>query len=136
VIVFDVSSVVGAVIKRDRVPERALRHAATIDRIARSAPVMAELLDVLARPKLQRFVDPDLRDEVLSLLDRSGVVFTPTAAVTDCRDPADDKVLELALAASADVIISSDADLLVLDPWRGIPILTPAAYLVKVTDDA
>jgi predicted nucleic acid-binding protein len=51
--------------------------------------------------------------------------------VTDCRDPKDDKYLELALAADAGTIVSGDADLLVLDPWRGVRILKSAAYLAE-----
>lgn len=51
--------------------------------------------------------------------------------VTDCRDPKDNKHLELALASGADTIVSSDADLLVLHPWRGTRILRPADYLAE-----
>jgi Domain of unknown function (DUF7008) len=50
-------------------------------------------------------------------------------SVADCRDSRDDKYLELALAASASVVVSSDQDLLVLHPWRGISILRPADYI-------
>jgi predicted nucleic acid-binding protein len=49
--------------------------------------------------------------------------------VADCRDPKDDKFLSLALAAGADCIVSSDADLLALHPYRGIAIVTPAVFL-------
>ncbi len=48
--------------------------------------------------------------------------------VTGCRDPDDDKVLELAVNGRAEVIVSGDVDLLVLDSFRGIPIITPAAF--------
>lgn len=51
--------------------------------------------------------------------------------VTDCRDAKDNRYLELALAAGADAIISGDADLLVLHPWRGTRILRPADYLAE-----
>ena len=95
---------------------------------------MAELLDVLTRPRLARFINPELRDDVLSLLDTYGVFVVPTQRVTDCRDPKDDKYLELALAAGADTIVSSDQDLLVLHPWRGMHILRPAEYLAKVDE--
>ncbi len=92
---------------------------------------MAELIDVLARPRLARFIDVELRDEVLALFDTFGVFFTPTEAVADCRDAKDDKYLELALAAGARTIVSGDGDLLVLHPWRGVRILPPAAYLAQ-----
>ncbi len=130
-IVFDVSSLVGAAIRRDGVPELALRRALRIDQIAVSEAVIAELLDVFARPRLQRFLDPELRDEVLAELHASGLFFVPSERVTDCRDPKDNKYLELAFAAAAATIVSSDDDLLVLHPWRGVRILKPAAYLTE-----
>lgn len=130
-IVFDVSSLVGAAIRRDGVPELALRRALRIDQIAVSEAVIAELLDVFARPRLQRFLNPELRDEVLSELHASGLFFVPSERVTDCRDPKDNKYLELAFAAAAATIVSSDDDLLVLHPWRGVRILKPAAYLAE-----
>lgn len=49
--------------------------------------------------------------------------------VVACRDPTDDKFLELAVNGHADLIVSGDADLLVLNPFRGIPILSAAAFL-------
>jgi putative PIN family toxin of toxin-antitoxin system len=46
-----------------------------------------------------------------------------------CRDPKDDQFLALALACEANVLVSSDADLLVLHPWREVPIVTPGDFL-------
>ena len=46
-----------------------------------------------------------------------------------CRDAKDDKFLALALVCEADAIISSDKDLLALNPWRSIPVLTPAGFI-------
>lgn len=51
-----------------------------------------------------------------------------TERITACRDPKDDKFLELAVNGHADLIVSGDADLLVLDPFRGIPIIPPASF--------
>jgi uncharacterized protein len=136
VIVFDTSTLVGAAIGRGSVPDRAVRHAFASDHVAVSEATLSELLDVFARPRLARFIDPELRDEVLSLLDAFGVFFTPAERVADCRDPKDDKVLELALAARADAIVSSDADLLVLHPWRGVRVLRPADYLAEASRGA
>ena len=49
--------------------------------------------------------------------------------VRACRDPKDDKFLEVAVNGRADVIVSDDGDLLALNPFRGIAILAPSAYL-------
>ena len=48
--------------------------------------------------------------------------------IRECRDPKDDKFLEVALNGKADLIITGDADLLTLHRWRGIAILSPANY--------
>lgn len=131
-IVFDASSLVGAVIRRGGVPERALRHVLRADTLALSEPVLDELIEVLHRPRLARFLDSALRAEVLGQLHALGVTFIPSARITDCRDAKDNKYLELALAAEATTIVSSDDDLLVLHPWRGVRILLPADYLAAI----
>ena len=130
-IVFDTSTLVGAASRRTGVPHRAFLHALHTDRVAVSEGMLSELREVLARPRLARFVLPELRDEVLALLSVSGVPFAPGERVTDCRDPKDDLFLELALASGAGILVSSDNDLLVLHPWRGVRILRPAEYLAE-----
>lgn len=52
-----------------------------------------------------------------------------THAVRACRDPKDDKFLELAVNGRADLIVTGDRDLLDLNPFRDIPIIAPAEYL-------
>jgi uncharacterized protein len=128
-IVFDASALVGAALKADSVPERALLHAEEVDVIALSAAVDAEIAAVLSRPKFAGAIPLPRRERLLEILRRTAVWFEPTVRVTDCRDPKDDKYLELALAAGAETIVSSDDDLLVLHPGRGVRILRPADYL-------
>ena len=52
-----------------------------------------------------------------------------TERIAACRDPKDDKFLELAVNGHADLIVSGDADLLAVDPFRDIPIVTPATFV-------
>jgi len=52
-----------------------------------------------------------------------------TETITECRDPKDNKFLELAVCGGADCLISGDGDLLALHPFRGIRILPPQAFL-------
>jgi predicted nucleic acid-binding protein len=53
--------------------------------------------------------------------------------IAACRDPTDDKFLELAMNGHADLIVSGDADLLVLNPFQGIPIVPPATLVQGAT---
>ncbi|HEY1933653.1 MAG TPA: putative toxin-antitoxin system toxin component, PIN family [Acetobacteraceae bacterium] len=107
-IVFDASTVTGAALKADSVPERALLRADEMDVFALSAAVDAEIANVLDRPKFARAIPPERRASVLDILRREAAWFEPVVRVTDCRDPKDDKYLELAIAAGAETIVSSD----------------------------
>jgi putative PIN family toxin of toxin-antitoxin system len=128
-IVFDVSTLIGAAIIRGSVPRQAFDSAIARDRIALSAAVYAELIAVLDRPRLARFINPHLRDELVVSLVATAMWFDPAERVRECRDAKDDKYLELALAADAGIIVSSDNDLLVMHPWRGVQIVNAAGYL-------
>jgi len=50
-----------------------------------------------------------------------------------CRDPDDDKLLETALMGDADCLVTGDGDLLAMSPFHGIPVLTPAEFLERLT---
>ena len=128
-IIFDASAVVSAALKVDSVPERALLRAEEVDVFALSAAVDTEIAEVLGRPRFAHTIPIERREHVLDILRREAVWFEPTMRVADCRDPKDDKYLELALAAGVETIVSSDDDLLTLHPWRGVRILRPADYL-------
>ena len=95
-----------------------------------STATYEELADVLMRAKLDRYVSRRTREALLRTWRKAAVMFPEAGLreqVRDCRDPDDDKFLELALAIGARAIVTGDADLLVLDPWRGVRI-------VKLTD--
>ncbi len=128
-VVFDASSLVGALLKADSVPERALLLARTKATLCLSPEVEAEIRAVFLRPKFRQHLVDGRGDRILELLSTAAVSFKPVEPVRDCRDPKDNKYLELALAAAAEFIVSSDDDLLALDPWRGVRIVTPAEYV-------
>ena len=71
------------------------------------------------------------RRQFLRLFDRVAELIPITHIVRACRDPKDDKFLELAVNGAAQLIITGDGDLLALHPFRGIEILTPARYLTR-----
>jgi putative PIN family toxin of toxin-antitoxin system len=91
-----------------------------------------ELASRLMRPKFDRYVAEAIRRRFLA--DLAGVAgwVAVTGAVRACRDPDDDKFLETAINGEADCIVSGDADMLVLDPFEGVRILTPRQFLETV----
>ena len=128
-IVFDASVAVSAALEMDDVLERALLRAEEMDAFALSAAVDAEIAAVLRRPRFACAIPPERHELILTVLRDKAVWFEPSVRVTECRDPKHDMYLELALATGAEVIVSSDDDLIVLHPWRGVRILRPADYL-------
>jgi uncharacterized protein len=89
------------------------------------------LAAVLREPRIQqrfRLLEADVAT-VLSLIVKHGELVTPDRRVAACRDPEDDKLLEIAVNGRADVIVTGDQDLLVLGPFEGIPIVGPATFL-------
>ena len=125
---------VSAALRADSVPEQALLHAEARDLLALSAEVEAEITAVLERPRFAAAISAARRARILAALRGQAVWFRPPQRVTDCHAAKDNKYLELALAAGAGVIVSGDADLLVLHPWRGVRILRPAEYLLEAGD--
>jgi putative PIN family toxin of toxin-antitoxin system len=89
----------------------------------------AELIEVLHRQKLNKFLSIERRESFLSDYFRLALLIFPVHIVADCVDPKDNMILECALSGGADTIVTGDDHLLRLNPWRGILILRPADYL-------
>ncbi len=64
----------------------------------------------------------------MSLVQKS-ILIEIKEKVEECRDPKDNKFLELAINGKATAIVSGDKDLLILHPFRGIPIVTVSQFL-------
>ena len=130
-IVVDTNVLVSRLILPDSVPAQALRRAELEARLLVSEATMYELADILSRPKLDRYVSLEDRKSFVQRLGQIAEFVAIIQLVRECRDPRDDKLLEVALNGRADVIITGDADLLGMHPWREIAILSPALYLQK-----
>lgn len=134
-VVVDTNVLVSAVIRPQGTTGQVL-HLLRLRRfdLLMSRASFAELVDVLSRPRLRtkyQLTDYTLRP-ILRLLYLRSVMLQPQEKVAGCRDPKDDVYLELAIAGAADYVVTGDADLLVLHPFRSIPIITPAAFLTRV----
>ena len=88
-----------------------------------------ELEDVFSRRKFDRYATPEERRRLLRGLLRETELVEITVPVRACRDPNDDKILELATNGDANYIVTGDDDLLVMNPFRGIEIVRPAEFL-------
>jgi predicted nucleic acid-binding protein len=64
--------------------------------------------------------------------DSGGEIIEPDAQVSDRIDYEDNRILELALAASAALVVSEDLHLLEMSPWRGIPLVSATEFVGRV----
>lgn len=127
--VFDTNVIVSALLFKTSVPRQALDRARTHGSLLLSLPTLQELNTVLNRSRFDKYIPQQERKLFLGLLLREVEQVAIVESVTDCRDPKDNKFLEVAINGQATCIISGDRDLLVLHPFRTIPILTPQAFL-------
>ena len=130
IVVLDTSTVVSAALKINSTPEQALIAAlASPNDMITSQEIEDEYREVLGRPKFDRFASLHRRQSTLDTILSGARKLIIRDIVQECRDPADDKFLSLAATGSAGVIVSSDDDLRTLNPWRGIPVVSPADFL-------
>lgn len=94
-----------------------------------SLPTYNEFCDVFIRRKFDKFISIETRMAIINEFRNIARFAEVTEIITDCRDPKDNKFLELAVTAKATCIITGDEDLLVLNPFRGIPILNANDFL-------
>jgi uncharacterized protein len=127
--VFDTNVLISAALFKASVPRQALDLARTIGKVIMSWPTMAELQEVLARKRFDKYITEEERMLFLEVLALEILPVETIETVTACRDQKDNKFLEVAMNGDADCIVSGDGDLLVLNPFRGIPIVMPQEFL-------
>jgi hypothetical protein len=90
---------------------------------------LARTLRCSSASKVRPLRKPGLLEPYLKSVRSAAEPVDPPIRIRACRDSRDDKFLEVAVHGHADLIVTGDRDLLDLHPFRGIGILTPAAYL-------
>ena len=101
-----------------------------------SADTLVELWQVIEREKFDRYIPYEERKSALDAYLEHSAMIEHAVNIVECRDPTDDKFLELAVAGNANLIITRDNDLLVLNPFRGIEIIDAETFLTRFAEDA
>lgn len=127
--VIDTSVVVSAVLMPRSIPRLAVDLAVARGVLLQSMATIEELDEVLRRPTFAKYVSEHTRLEFLAALVNQSEIVPITERISECRDSKDDKFLELAVSGRATYIVFGDEDLLVLNPFRGIGIVTPAVFV-------
>jgi uncharacterized protein len=132
-VVFDTNTLISAFLIPKSIPRQALDTATAIGRLLLSTATATELTEALRQPKFDRYLTQHRRMTLLAVVILNADLVDVDVTITDCRDPHDNKFLELAISGQATHMITGDQDLLILHPYRGTTILTPRQFLADIT---
>ena len=128
-IVIDTNIIISAVLMPASRPRQALDLARKSSLILMSQSVWLELSSVFHRPKFNKYITPQERNDFLEELEQQVIFIEITDSINECRDAKDNKYLELAVSGQAQYILTGDKDLLVLHPFLNIAIITVDNFL-------
>lgn len=128
--VFDTNVLVSACLKPLNLPALALNHAQEIGQIVFTDETLSELKEVISRPFIEKYLTKNQHKYRLQqIVENALIVENLPILGVDCRDEKDIKFLEVAISSKVECVVSGDKDLLILHPFRGIPILNAADFL-------
>jgi uncharacterized protein len=132
--IFDTNVFVSVLLFKNSNPAKAFYYVLKNEEILLSFELLDELNEVLSRQKFNRYVTMEERQEFVTTLIQRATLIEIVDEVQECRDPKDNKILELALSGKAQYIISGDKDLLIMNPFRGIKIITVDEFLRNINE--
>lgn len=132
-VVIDTNVLISGLFSTTSTPAQAVEKAVTKAQLVATMETLRELIEKLHSPKFDPYVSRERRDALLERVASLVEIMDVLQPIRASRDVKDDKFLEAAVNGRADVIVTGDKDLLDLNPFRGIAILTPAEYLARET---
>jgi putative PIN family toxin of toxin-antitoxin system len=127
--VVDNNILVSALLVKNSIPFQVIQKTEELGIILYSEATLLELNQVLNRKKFAKYFTLEEKQAFLVKLIEKSELVEIEEIITACRDPKDDKFLELAVSGKADFMITGDRDLLVLNPFRSIEIITANEFL-------
>jgi len=132
-LVFDTNILISGLMSVNSLPQQVFDYATSQAILLMSDEVQSEIENVISRPKLQKYITLERRTKFLSELSQQVERVTINQQIRACRDPKDDKFLDLAVCGEANYLITGDADLLDLHPFQNISIIKAASFLTAIT---
>ena len=126
--VVDTNVLISALLFKQSIPFQAVKIAEK-GVILYSGAMLNELNRVLNRRKFDKYLTLEERQKFLIKFIASSQSVEIIETISACRDAKDNKFLELAVNGNAQTIITGDQDLLVLNPFREIEIMTPDFFV-------
>jgi putative PIN family toxin of toxin-antitoxin system len=132
-VVIDTNVLISGLFSTTSTPALAIEKAITRAQLVATGETLRELIERLLLPKFDRYVTRERREALLQRVASLVEIIEVLQHVRASRDAEDDKFLEAAVNGRANVFVTGVRDLLDLNPFRGIAIVTPAEYLARET---
>jgi uncharacterized protein len=127
----DTNVIISGLMLPSSVPAQALIKAENQGQLLYSDATLAELIQVLDRPKLRPYIKTEYVAELYTRIRINWEQVNIIQHITACRDSKDDKFLEAAINGDATALITGDQDLLIMNPFNNLTIITPSMFLEK-----
>lgn len=126
--IFDTNVLISAALIKNSPTESSLKKAIESGLLAFSRQTLNELIEILKRPKFEKYLSKTERQEFLTNILSVSQLFNPSRQFEICRDPRDNIFLDLIFECRADYLITGDQDLLVLRSFETAKILSPTDF--------
>ena len=127
-LVLDTNVLISAILSPNSISAKILNWGEDNGVILYSAATLNEVLSVLGRSKFSKYIDHDDIDGLSIRIKTVWLFVEILNQVQLCRDPKDDKFIDLALNGKASHLITGDSDLLVLNPVENTSIINPRTF--------
>jgi uncharacterized protein len=134
-LVIDTNLWVSRLLMPDGIAAKGVDHALAWGIPLMSEDTLTELSDVLSRKKFDKYVSREDRQQFLLHLGGIVRLIPITRKISACRDPKDDKFLDVALNGEAQLILTGDQDLLELHPFHDVEIFRPSDFLNRISSE-
>lgn len=128
-VVLDTNVLISFALSPTATAAQAVERALAIFDILSSPGTLTEFVTRLMQPKFDRYVTLEQRRALLLTMIQRSVLIQPASQVNVCRDPDDNKFLELAASGQARYLITGDNDLLILQEYGDTVIVNPTRFL-------
>ena len=127
--VIDTNIIISSLFVRNSITFKVIEKARSKGLLIFSEETFLEFELVLLRKKFDRYFSKEERLQIIEKIHNQGMFLPVTSNLQVCRDPKDDKFLNLAIDTNASCIVTGDNDLLVLHPFYNIPIVSSLEFL-------
>lgn len=127
--VFDTNALISAHLLEKSENRKAYTKTLDTGILVYSSATFDEFAKTFIRSKFEKYLPLDKRMAVIGEFQARAALIDVGISIKECRDPKDNKFLELAVSANASCVITGDKDLLILNPFRSIPILNAVDFL-------